>query len=392
MKYILVINAGSSSLKAQIFDYDLEKCLINANYSGLNSKEQTTRKIVIEDKKDKLNLNLNNHELAVNDFLKYISENKIISSLEDIIYIGHRVVHGGEKYNKTIEISKDVLDTLEQMSFLAPLHNPINLQCIKIFLEKLPKAKEFAVFDTAFHSTMPKEIYLYGLPIEYYDKYKIRKYGFHGISHKYVANECARILNKYINKLKIVTCHLGNGQSFTAINNGKSYDTSMGFTPLEGLPMGTRAGSFDPEIILFLLEQGLTKEEIKTTLNKKSGLLGLSNISHDHYIIETQSKEGNVNALLTNNILVNRIVKIIGSYIAELQGIDAIVFTGGIGENSPYLRKLVLEHFRFLGLSLNDENNESNKTFLTNDESKIISLLIPTNEELQIVKEIKEII
>lgn len=392
MKYILVINAGSSSLKVQLFDYDSEICIINAGYEGLNSKEQTTRKVVFDNNKDKVNRNFNTHELAVNDFLDYVSENKIINSLDEIKYVGHRVVHGGEKYNKTIEISKEVLSDLEKISFLAPLHNPINIQCVKIMLEKLPKAKEFAVFDTAFHSTMPQEIYLYGLPKEYYDKYKIRKYGFHGISHKYVANRCAEILNKNLEDLKIITCHLGNGQSVTAVNNGKSYDTSMGFTPLEGLVMGTRAGSFDPEIILFLLDQGLSRDEIKNTLNKKSGLLGLSNLSHDHRIIESSSKEGNADAILASNMMVNRIVKTIGSYVAEMRGVDAIVFTGGIGENSPYLRKLVLEHFRYMDLTLDDDSNEANNTVLTSDTSKIIALVIPTNEELQIVKEIKEII
>ncbi len=392
MNYILVINAGSSSLKAQVFEFESEKCIVSANYSCLLNAPNANRAIIINDVKEKVILNFNTHKEAIDDFLNLIIKKNLLNSLDDIKYIGHRVVHGGEKYNKTIEINNDVLETLEQMSFLAPLHNPINLQCINIFLEKLPNVKEFSVFDTAFHSTMPKEIYLYGLPYEFYEKYKIRKYGFHGISHKYVANQCANILNKNLRDLKIITCHLGNGQSITAIKDAKSYDTSMGFTPLEGLPMGTRSGSFDPEIILFLLEQGLTKEDIKNALNKKSGLLGISNISSNHYVIETKSKEGDEIALLANNILVNRIVKIIGSYIAEMQGVDAIVFTGGIGENSPYLRKLVLEHFRYLGLDLNDENNEANKTFLTNENSKIIGLVIPTNEELQIVKEIKDII
>lgn len=391
MKYILVINAGSSSLKSQLFDYDSEKSIICINYSSLNS-EISKRTLTYNDKKIKDTLNIKKHSEAIDDFINYILNNKIVDSLNDIKYVGHRVVHGGEKYNKTIELNSDVLKTLEELSFLAPLHNPINLECIKLIINKLPNAKEFGVFDTAFHNTMPREIYLYGLPIEYYEKYKIRKYGFHGISHKYVSMLCAKILNKDYDSLKIITCHLGNGQSITAIKDGKSYDTSMGFTPLEGLPMGTRSGSFDPEIILFLLEQGLTKEEIKTVINKKSGLLGISNLTNDHYNIETLSKQGNEIALLTNNILVNRIVKIIGSYIAEMQGLDVIVFTGGIGENSPYLRKLVLEHFRFLGLIIDDENNESNKTNLTKENSKIISLLIPTNEELQIVKEIKEIV
>jgi acetate kinase len=306
--------------------------------------------------------------------------------------VGHRVVHGAEEYSKTTEITDSMLRHLKAISFLAPLHNPVNIEYIEILKEKLKDAKQFAVFDTAFHQTIPPEIYLYGLPKDLYEKYKIRKYGFHGISHKYVSKKTSDLLNKDYDSLKIINCHLGNGQSICAILNGKSFDTSMGFTPLDGLPMGTRSGSFDPEIILFLLENGYSKEQIKTLINKESGLFGISQISADHYKIETLSIEGNISAKLANDILVKRIVSLIGSYIAEMNGVDVIVFTGGIGEKSAYLRKLVLDHFKFLELSCDDELNSAHETIISKLNSKITVMVIPTNEELQIAKEVYDLI
>jgi len=388
---VLVINAGSSSLKFQLINPETEKIIIKGHYDRIGGN--CFRKITFNNKKIKEDVFLiTDYNKAIEDMLDYLVNNNVVNSLEEIKFVGHRVVHGGEKYAHTLEINDDVLKTLDEMSFLAPLHNPINLKCIKTILYKLPNSRNFAIFDTAFHQTMPKEVYLYALPKEIYEKYKIRKYGFHGTSHKFVGNQVAKILNKPLDQLKIITCHLGNGQSICAIKNGKSLDTSMGFTPLSGLPMGTRSGDFDPEIILFLLEHGYSKEDIKQMINKKSGLLGISNISNDHREIEDLSKDGNQIALLTNNILVNRIVKTIGSYISEMNGCDVIVFTGGIGENSPYLRNLVISHFSYVNTFIDANKNDSNNTIISKDDSQIKVMVIPTNEELQIAREVKELL
>lgn len=390
---ILVINAGSSSLKFQYINPISKEILIKGLYDGLNRKDHNiTLKLTVNNKKEVFEIFLEKHSDVVDDLLSKLIENKIISDLSEIKYIGHRVVHGAEDYSKTTEITDSMLRHLKAISFLAPLHNPVNIEYIELLKEKLNTAKHFAVFDTAFHQTIPQEIYLYGLPKELYDKYKIRKYGFHGISHKYVSYKASELLNKDYNSLKIINCHLGNGQSICAILNGKSFDTSMGFTPLDGLPMGTRSGSFDPEIILFLLEHGYSKEQIKNLINKESGLIGISQISADHRKIEELSMAGEVNAKLANDILVKRIVSLIGSYIAEMNGVDVIVFTGGIGEKSAYLRKLVLDHFHFLGLSYDDEQNAAHETIISKSNSKITVMVIPTNEELQIAKEVYDII
>jgi len=390
---ILVINAGSSSLKFQYINPLSEEVLIKGLYDGLNRKDHKVKlKLTINDSKETEEKTIENHSAVVDDLLSKLIEKKIIYDLSEIKYIGHRVVHGAEDYSKTTEITDSMLRHLKAISFLAPLHNPVNIEYIEILKEKLKDARHFAVFDTAFHQTIPPEIYLYGLPKELYEKYKIRKYGFHGISHKYVSYKTSELLNKDYNSLKIVNCHLGNGQSICAILNGKSFDTSMGFTPLDGLPMGTRSGSFDPEIILFLLEHGYSKEQIKTLINKESGLVGISQISADHRKIEELSMAGEVNAKLANDILVKRIVSIIGSYIAEMNGVDVIVFTGGIGEKSAYLRKLVLDHFQYLELSCDDEPNSAHEIIISKPNSKVRVMVIPTNEELQIAKEVYDII
>lgn len=389
---ILVINAGSSSLKFQYINPDNKIVLIKGNYDGINRSDGNPclKKIVVSGNSTVDNILITTHEQAIEDMLVTLTEKRIITKFSEIEYIGHRVVHGAEEYSKTTEITDKMLDHLKQISFLAPLHNPLNIKCIEILKEKLPTSKQYAVFDTAFHQSMPDKIFLYALPKELYDKYKIRKYGFHGISHQYVSKEAAEILKKDYNKLNIITCHLGNGQSICAIKQGKSYDTSMGFTPVDGLPMGTRSGSFDPEIILFLLEKGYTKEEIKNLINKKSGLLGISQISSDHRQIEELSKKGYMFARLANDILNTRIINIIGSYIAEMNGIDVIVFTGGIGEKSAYLREQVLENFSYLGLEIDKAANDKHELIITKPNSKVIAMVIPTNEELEIAIETSE--
>ncbi len=388
---ILVINAGSSSLKFQYINPDNGEVLIKGLYDGLNRTDgKSCLRVLTIGSKSTQETEIKTHRQAIEDMLSVLIERKIIENLFDIRFIGHRVVHGAEEYSKTTEITEAMLLHLKKISFLAPLHNPVNIECIEILKEKLPKARQFAVFDTAFHQTIPEKIYLYGLPKELYDKFKIRKYGFHGISHKYVSKKATEMLGKDYNNLKIITCHLGNGQSICAINKGKSFDTSMGFTPVDGLPMGTRSGSFDPEIILFLLENGYSKEQIKKMINKESGLFGISQISSDHRQIEDLSIAGDKNAKLANDILTTRIVSIVGSYIAEMNGIDVIVFTGGIGEKSAYLRELVLESFSYLGLKIDKEANKKHDTIISTKDSKVIAMVVPTNEELEIAIETKE--
>jgi len=390
---ILIINSGSSSLKFQLFNSKNEQDLIKGHFDGIGTlgKKNCEIKYEIKNINNKLEVQIKSHKDAIKELIKVMLDKKVITDLNEIKSVGHRIVHGGEKYYKPTKLTKKVLDELEKISDLAPLHNPINISCAKIIMKQIPNAKHFGLFDTAFHHTIPKKIFLYALPKELYKKYGIRKYGFHGASHKFVANESAKLMNKKISQLKIITCHLGNGQSISAIKNGKSYDTSMGFTPLEGLPMGTRSGSFDPEIILFLLNKGYKPKEIKTIINKKSGILGISNLSNDMRIIYDKSKKANKNAKLTINILSNRITKIIGSYIAEMNGVDVIVFTAGVGENAFYLRKKVLKNFEYLGLKIDKEKNKNNALIINNNSSKIKVFVIPTNEELQMMREIKKI-
>ncbi|HNW06065.1 MAG TPA: acetate kinase [archaeon] len=388
---ILIINAGSSSLKFQYINPDTEEILIKGHYDGLNRTDgKSCLRILTIGSKTTQETEIKTHRQAIEDMLSVLLEKKIVENLSDISSIGHRVVHGAEEYSKTTEITDTMLLHLKKISFLAPLHNPVNIECIEILKEKLPQARHFAVFDTAFHQTIPERIYLYGLPKELYDKFKIRKYGFHGISHQYVSKKAAEILGKDYNSLKLITCHLGNGQSICAINQGKSFDISMGFTPVDGLPMGTRSGSFDPEIVLFLLEHGYSKEQIKKIINKESGLFGISQISSDHRQIEDLSIAGDKKAKLANDILTTRIVSIIGSYIAEMNGVDAIIFTGGIGEKSAYLRELVLEHFTYLGLEIDKEANQKHNVFISTKNSKVIAMVVPTNEELEIAIETKK--
>ncbi len=388
---ILVINAGSSSLKFQYINPEAKTVLIKGQYDGINSADfKVSLKTIISGQKEVFEKKICSNKELIEDMFSILVDKKIIETTGDVRFVGHRVVHGAEEYSKTTEITDQMLLHLKKISFLAPLHNPINIEFIEILKEKIPQARHFAVFDTAFHQTIPEKIYLYGLPKELYDKFKIRKYGFHGISHKYVSKKTAELLEKSYEDLKIITCHLGNGQSICAINKGKSFDTSMGFTPVDGLPMGTRSGSFDPEIILFLLENGYSKEQIKKMINKESGLFGISQISADHYKIETLSIQGDAKAKLANDILTTRIVNIVGSYIAEMNGVDVIVFTGGIGEKSAYLRELVLEHFGYLDLEIDRENNNNNSEIISTKESKVIAMVVPTNEELEIAIETNE--
>lgn len=327
----------------------------------------------------------NNHKQALQIALKALIEAKIIPSLKVIHAIGHRVVHGGEKYHEAVRITPQVIKNIRKLSELAPLHNPPNLKGIEACQHLLPKVPQVAVFDTSFHTTIPKKAFLYALPYECYTKDHIRRYGFHGTSHQYVSQQAIKIVGK---QSKIVSCHLGNGCSVTAIENGKSIDTSMGLTPLEGIPMGTRCGDIDPDIIFHLLKHHRkTPAQIENILLKESGLKGLSGISSDMRVLYQAVRKKNVRAQLTLQIFCYRIAKYIGSYSATMNGLNAIIFTGGIGEKAAYIRRDVCKYLQYLGLKLDNKKNAHNSLIISTPKSKVKVLVIPTNEEEQIAKE-----
>ncbi len=388
MGKILAINAGSSSLKFQLFDMPEEEVLakglidrIGTNGSTFNLETGKKTNTITKDMED--------HEEAVKLLLNQLIELKVIESYDEIDAIGHRVVHGGEYFSESVLIDDDVISKIEAVSELAPLHNPPNLTGIRAFKESLPKVPMVAVFDTAFHQTMPEKSYLYSLPYEYYEKYGIRKYGFHGTSHKYVSEKAAEILERPYKQLRIITCHLGNGASITAVENGKSIDTSMGFTPLAGVTMGTRSGDIDPAIIPYLIEKtGLNAAEVVDVLNKKSGLLALSGISNDLRDIQ-EAAATNKRAELALEIFAARIHQYIGSYAARMAGVDAIVFTAGVGENSKLIRSKILTGLEFMGVywdpALNDECGR--RGLINYPHSPVKVLVIPTNEEVMIARD-----
>jgi acetate kinase len=388
---VLVINAGSSSLKFKLFDGDAGNVIFKGQYLEIGAtagRMESVRRTTDRGMEELKTMPVKDHKSAIMDMfglLRGRGGNRVDS---DITVVGHRIVHGGERYSRAVLVSPEAIDYLTGISVLAPLHNPIGLSCVEAVREALAGTPQYAVFDTAFHKTMPENIFLYGLPLELYKKYGIRKYGFHGTSHKFAAQRAAVILGIDIDRLNIITCHLGNGQSLCAVKQGKSLDTSMGFTPLEGLPMGTRSGSFDPEIIFFLMKNGYAPDAIKTLINMRSGLLGLSGIDSHYKTIEEKAKGGDEDAIRASDVLINRITCLIGSYTAEMGGADAIVFTGGIGENSAYLRKRVLDSFRYAGLDLDDRANEMNAAKITAPGSSIQALVIPADEELQIAREV----
>jgi len=320
----------------------------------------------------------------------------VIQSKDDIDAVGHRLVHGGEEFSGSVRITGRVIDKMRECIKLAPLHNPHNIKGVEASQKILPGVPQCGVFDTAFHQTMPKKAFLYALPLEYYTKHKIRRYGFHGTSHYYVAKEAARYVGKSLDELRIVTCHLGNGASITAIDKGKSVDTSMGFTPLEGLVMGTRCGDLDPAIPLYMIETiGMTRQEVNDVLNKKSGMLGLSEISNDMRVIEEEIEKKNQKASDALEIYAYRLKKYIGAYCAVMNGVDIIVFTGGIGENMPILREMVCNDLTSLGILFDKEKNyikEDGILDFSDEDSKVKLLKIPTNEELMIAMETEAIL
>ena len=395
---ILVINAGSSSLKFQLIDMNGE-VVIAKGTCGRVGAEMGEFEMKSANGSFEKEVAMSNHTeafLVVKEALT-TGEHKVIDSLDEISAVGHRVVQGGAIYKESTLITDEVIAGIESLCDLAPLHNPAHIQginaCREVFGENVPQV---AVFDNAFHSTMPDEAYMFGIPYEYYEKYQIRRYGFHGTSHRYVSGECARIMGKDISELKIITCHLGNGSSITAINGGKVIDTSMGLTPLDGFVMGTRSGNLDPSVVTFLQEkEGWSVAETNAVLNKKSGIAGISGGFSDERDLQREANAGNKRADLARRMQWYQVRKYIGQYIAALQGVDAIVFTGGIGENSQILRRTVIESFAFYGITFNEEANGTAIRGvggeLSGPDSKVKVFVIPTNEELMIARDTKEI-
>ena len=395
---ILVINAGSSSIKYQLIDMATEKVIAKGMCDRIGIAGGNF-KLKADGREDyKLDIQMANHKEAVKLVLDALvsPEHGVIESLSEISAVGHRVLHGGEKFSGSVIVDEKVIAAIEECCELGPLHNPHNLTGIRACEAMMPGVPQVAVFDTGFHQTMPDYAYMYALPYEYYEKYRIRRYGFHGTSHRYVSLRAAEMLGR--GDLKIVTCHLGNGSSIAAVKDGKCFDTTMGLTPLEGIMMGTRCGSIDPAIIpLLMKKENLTPDEIDTIMNKKSGILGVSQVTSDNRDIEQGAKEGNERYQLIESMICHQLTKYIGGYAAAMGGVDAVVFTGGIGENNPHYRARVAEKLAFMGVELDEETNKkamrtSEEFVLTTPDSKVKVLMIPTNEELMIAKDTLELV
>lgn len=389
---ILVINCGSSSLKYQLINSDSEAVLakglcerIGIDGSRITYQPEGGEKIVKESP-------MPPHTQAIQLVLQALTDSTtgVIKSLDEVGAVGHRVVHGGEAFTSSTRITEETIAAIEACNDLAPLHNPANLIGIRACQELMPNTPMVAVFDTAFHQTMPEKAYLYGLPYEYYEKYKVRRYGFHGTSHSYVSKRAAEFLGKPYDNLKTIVCHLGNGSSISAVKNGESVDTSMGLTPLEGLVMGTRSGDIDPGVMQFLMhKENIDIDEMLNVLNKKSGVYGMSGVSSDFRDIENAANEGNKRAETALESFVYRVAKYVGAYAAAMGGVDAIAFTAGVGENDKITRKKVCDYLGFLGITIDDEANakRGEEIVISTPDSKVSVLVIPTNEELAIARE-----
>lgn len=395
---ILVINCGSSSLKYQLIDMSNNGVLAQGLVERIGIDGILTQKV---DGREKyvVETELKDHQMAIDLVLKTLVDEKqgVIKSMDEISAVGHRVVHGGEKYSESVIVNDEVLENLEELVKLAPLHNPANIIGIKACQALMPTTPMVVVFDTAFHQTMPQKAFMYPVPYKFYEEDHVRRYGFHGTSHKYVAGEVAKWMNKDIKDLKIITCHLGNGVSVTAVDGGKSIDTTMGFTPLDGIIMGSRSGSIDPAIVTFLQkEKGYTPDEVNNILNKESGVLGVSGVGTDFRDIRKAAENNNARALLTMDIYGYQIKKQIGAYAAAMGGLDAVVFTAGIGEHAPEVRIRALSDMEFLGINVDaDKNNNQNVgdgMEISTPDSKVKLYVIPTNEELMIAEETLELI
>ena len=392
---VLVINCGSSSLKYQLINSDSEAVLAK----GLCERIGIDGRLVYQKTgcdKEITEAAMPTHKEAIQMVLDALTNDKTgaIGSLKEVNAVGHRVVHGGEKFAKSVVITDEVISAVEECNDLAPLHNPANLIGIRVCSELMPGVPQVAVFDTAFHQTMPAKAYLYGLPIEYYKKYKVRRYGFHGTSHMFVSGETVKLLGK--EDAKVIVCHIGNGASISASIGGKCVDTSMGLTPLEGLVMGTRSGDVDPAVLQFICNhEDISVDEMLNILNKKSGLLGISGVSSDFRDVRQAAADGNERAQLAMDTYKYRVAKYIGSYTAAMNGVDAITFTAGVGENAPDLRKDICDYLGYLGVELDEEKNENvhgETTVISTPESKVKVIVLPTNEELAIARETAKLV
>ena len=394
MSKTFAINAGSSSLKFQLYNMPEEEVIAKGLVERIGLESGVFSIEYGDDQEFELTTEIPDHAKAVELLFQYLQEFNIIEDMAEIDGVGHRVVAGGELFKESAVVTDEVIQQVDDLGEFAPLHNPAEAVVMREFQKRVPGATMVAVFDTSFHTTMPEVNYLYSLPYEYYENYAARKYGAHGTSHNYVSRRAAEIVGKPIEDLKIITCHLGNGGSITAVQGGKSVDTSMGFTPLAGITMGTRTGDLDASIIPYLMDKlGVTDiKEMINIFNKKSGLLGLSGVSSDMRDIEAEAEKGNARAQLALDIFVSRVQKYIGQYIAVMNGVDIIVFTAGIGENSAFERKNILDGISWFGIEVDDERNNTRKeAIITTDASKIIAINIPTNEEVEIAREVERL-
>ena len=388
---VLVMNCGSSSLKYQLIDSESEAVLAKGLCERIGIDGRLTHKPAGKDTVA-IEADMPNHKAAVSLVLSHLTDPVcgVIGALSEIEAVGHRVVHGGEKFASSVVLTQEVTAEIKKCNELAPLHNPANLIGINACAELMPGVPMVAVFDTAFHQTMPKKAYLYGLPYEYYETYKVRRYGFHGTSHSYVSKRAPEILGKDIASLKTIVCHLGNGSSICAVDGGKSVDTSMGFTPLEGLVMGTRSGDVDPAVLEYIAgKENLDVSGVLNVLNKKSGVQGISGVSSDFRDLDAASKEGNERAAAALDIFAYRVAKYVGSYAAAMNGVDVIVFTAGIGENDAAMREKICGYLGYLGITVDKEANavRGQEKVISTADSRVTAMVVPTNEELAIARE-----
>ena len=393
---VLVLNCGSSSLKFQLIEMDNEERIVKGNFERIGGKKSSIR-LNVRGEKSIVPHIARDYEEAIRTVLNLLQDSKygIINSLDEIVAVGHRIVHGGEYFSDSVLVTDEVIEKIKECTKLAPLHNPAGIAGIEAMKKVLPNKPMVVVFDTAFHQTLPDKAYIYNIPYEYYEKYKVRKYGFHGTSHKFVSMRVAELEGKPVEDLKIINCHLGQGASICAIKNGKSVDTSMGLTPMSGIPMATRSGDIDPSIVTYLMErEDMTPEEFEKVLNKKSGAWGISGVSEDYRDIEDAYKINDKRSVLALDSQAYKVAQYIGQYIVSLGGVDIITFTGGVGENGYETRERICKYLEFLGLKLDIEKNtiKGEERLISTEDSKIKVYVIPTNEELMIARDTKRIV
>lgn len=394
MTKVITINSKSTSLKFKLYNMPNEEVIFEGKVKEIGTNESTFNYSTTNEENVVESLDIPNHRKAVQVLFEKLLNLEVIQSIDEIKGVGHRVVHGGKQFSDSALITDSVVKKIEELAEFAPLHNPANVEGIRALHEVLPNVPAIAVFDTAFHQTMENSSYLYSLPYEYYEKYDIRKYGFHGISHKYATERAAQLLGKPLEHLRLISCHIGTGSSITAIKGGKVLDTTMGFTPLSGLTQNTKVGKIDPSVIPYLMEKlDCSVEDVIEIFNSQSGLLGLSGISQEHRELEVEAKKGNERAQLALDVFTDRIQKYIGSYAVLMNGVDAIIFTAGVGTNSPSFRKSVLSKFEFMGVHLNDElnNNCEKEKMISHPDSNIKVLVIPRNEDILIARDVVRI-